>query len=73
MGRLGCAYLQIAWMAWIIPEKLDWRRKIETHASSLAGGLLSIGPIRRGLHPIFLLFVLVRVIRGSISSGFRDY
>ena len=42
----GYAYSQIAWAAWMTPAKRDWRRKIETRASSLAGGLFFRHPIR---------------------------
>ena len=55
------------------PAKWDWRSKIETRASSLAEVCYFAAPFAQRLHPSPSLSVPIRVIRGSISSGFPDH
>ena len=55
------------------PVKRGWRRKIEPPTSLLAGVLLFRHSIRPATAYKPPLSVPIRVIRGSISSGFPDH
>ena len=59
-------------MAWMIPQKPDCQRQIETCASFFVGGFFR-HPIRPATASNLLLIRADPVIRGSISSGFPGH